>query len=208
MKKLTFTLLSLAPATLLAVPAHAQDTHPFSVRLGFNRPQDGDTRSTVGNGTLFGLSYSPTKSLGPFEGRIDLDYGRFSKSGDKASSIGLGYTALWKITGKGSPVGAYGGVGLGVHRVSVRAAGANGGGSGGGSNPGGSDTLAGFRSASSLGDLNGGDGVDADGTKLGAKLVLGYNFSDRFYGEAVYNKIGKVDGADPSQMALTVGFRF
>jgi hypothetical protein len=205
MKKLTYTLLGVAPAALLAAPAQAQDSSPFSVRLGFNRPADSDTRSTVGNGFLLGLSYTPTKSTGPFEGRIDLDYGRFSKSGDQATSIGLGYTALWKITGKGSPAGAYGGVGLGIHRVSVRAAG-----SGGGSEPGGSDvgTLTGFRSASSLGDLNGGDGVDAHETKLGAKLVLGYNFSDRLYGEAVYNKIGKVDGADPSQLALTVGFRF
>lgn len=195
--------LVAAPAVALSVPgAQAQDgttgtpnntapestNGPFSLRLGVNRLSDGETRDFVGGTNVFGgLSYGLKTG-----GRVDLDFNRQSEDGDDVSALGVSYTQLFPF---GQQQKFYGGLGLGLFRVSADVRGTRRGGGGG---------------YYYLGLLGLGDprGVDEDKVRLGGKALLGYNFSNKFFGEVAYTKIGKVEGADASNFSVALGLRF
>jgi hypothetical protein len=196
--------LVAAPAVALSVPGvQAQDgttaapnntapeptNGPFSLRLGVNRLSDGETRDFVGGTDLFGgLSYGLKTG-----GRIDLDFNRQSDDGNDVNALGLSYTHLFPF---GQQQKFYGGLGLGLYRVSADVRGTRRGGGGGGYY---------YLGLLGLGDPS---GVDEDKVRLGGKALLGYNFSDKFFGEVAYTKIGKVEGADASNFSVALGLRF
>jgi hypothetical protein len=195
----------LVPAAILAisVPSQAQKGS-FGLRLGAARLMDGDSRDAFGSTGKLGLSYQlPALSGGKITPRFDLDYARFSDSGNRLTNFGLAANALIPLT-KSAGKGPYALAGLGIYRVSVKT-GAAGGGIGGGNNgggnngggSGGSDTLAIVAPNS-----------NESKTKLGVNLGAGYKFSDRLSGEISYTILGKVQGAKADHLALTLGVSF
>jgi hypothetical protein len=55
---------------------------------------------------------------------------------------------------------------------------------------------------------NSGAGFDESKVVLGGKVLVGYQFNQRFFAEAAYNLLGKVDGANPSSISLVAGIKF
>ena len=191
--------LIAAPAVALALPAvQAQEgteaptgfQQGFSGRLGANWLTDSDTKDFIDGTDFFGgLSYGLKNN-----GRIDFDFSRNSDGGNDIKSFGLIYTHLFPFDKKGK---FYGGLGLGIYRVDADIRGVGGGGQ---EEP----PISGIFTLG-LGDYN---GVNESSTKIGGKALLGYNFSDKFFGEVAYTKIGDVDGADASNVSVALGLRF
>jgi len=180
----------------------AEVANPFSVRLGAGYLSDGDTREALGSTHVTGgvsYEFSP-------KNRVDLDYIKASEDGDKVQSFGLTYLRLFDFNKKSDSelTKLYAGLGLGLFRVSARAEGNdNDGPKGGGEEPPPETILA----LTSLGG-NSNDGFNETKTRLGGKALIGYNFSEQFFTEAAYTRVGKVEGADASNFSLMFGFHF
>lgn len=50
--------------------------------------------------------------------------------------------------------------------------------------------------------------MGSSNSKIGGKLFGGYERNDGYYGQVTYHMINKINGSDPSALALAVGRRF
>lgn len=104
----------LAAPVVAAVAAHAASAAtlepldaPYSVRFGGAASSDGGAAGRVG------LMVGASRELGP--GRVDIDFTRHASHGNRTQVAGLSY--VYRIPFENR---FYGGLGLGVHHVSVK----------------------------------------------------------------------------------------
>jgi len=184
MKPTTIFALSLPLLAGVAGTSHAQTTpdKPFSARLSIILPTQGAARSLVGRSSgQIGVSYglAPLKGFAP---RIDLDYGRFAKHGNRIEPITLQAVGLVPIDRRtGLERGPYVGAGIGLANTRLRANGFS----------------AGLPVTFS-----------ASKTNIAGKVFAGFNFTPVVFGEIGYSAYGKVSGVDPSNVFIQIGARF
>lgn len=191
------TRIFLITSVLVAATglSHAQTVpaKPFSARLNIILPTSGRTRSFIGSSTgQIGVSYAP-RSLAKanFAPRLDFDYGRFSRRGNRIEPISLLVTGLVPVNKRRSLThGVYLGAGIGAARVSQHT---------NFSFPG--ETASG-------GPITFAYPSNSSKTTFAVKLLVGYNFSPALFGEIGYNKLGKIEVFDPSNTFIQIGARF
>lgn len=169
----------------LARAASAQTTttanKPFSARLSIILPANGTTRALIGSSTgQIGVSYG-LRPLRAFQPRLDLDYGRFTRRGNRIEPVTLLATALVPISKRGLQHGVYAGVGLGAAYTRLRLNGASFG-------------TTGLFSGSK--------------TSFASKVFIAYNFTPNIFGEIGYNQLSKIDTINPSNAFIQIGARF
>jgi len=183
-KPTTIFALSLPLLAGVAGTSHAQTApdKPFSARLSIILPTQGAARSLVGKSSgQIGVSYGlrPLKGFAP---RVDLDYGRFSKRGNRLEPITLQVVGLVPINRlTGLQRGPYLGAGIGVANTRIRANGLVG------------TTPFTFSKTK---------------TNIVGKAFIGFNFTPVVFGEIGYSASGKVSGVDPSNAFIQIGARF
>jgi hypothetical protein len=185
MKPQVTTLIALPVLVAAIGETRAQDAEAaatgeprFSVRLGATRLSDGPTRRASGSGGFEAAVGLAIRQCG----RAEVEYARTSGN-NRVKTLGVNYThvlPLNKQEFRTTGQGAYAGLGIGVYRVSADFGG-------------------------------GGSGIAAmsdSATRIGGKILVGYQFQNRYFVEAGFTKIGSVRGADPSRFGASLGIRF
>jgi len=184
MKPTTIFALSLPLLAGVAGVSHAQTApdKPFSARLSIILPTQGAARSLIGKSSgQIGVSYG-LRPLKGFQPRVDLDYGRFSKGGNRLEPITLQLVGLVPISKRtGLERGPYLGAGIGLAYTRLRVRGVSG------------------VTPVTLSDSK---------TNIAGKVFAGFNFTPAVFGEIGYSAYGKVSGVDPSNVFIQIGARF
>lgn len=184
MKPTTVFSLSLPLLAGVAGVSHAQTTpdKPFSARLSIILPTQGAARSLVGRSSgQIGVSYG-LRPLKGFQPRVDLDYGRFAKHGNRIEPITLQIVGLVPINRlTGLQRGPYLGAGIGLANTRIRA--------------------NGLLNATPF-------TFSRTKTNIAGKVFAGFNFTPVVFGEIGYSAYGKVSGVDPSNVFIQIGARF
>ena len=182
----TTSTLSLSALALAAATgaAHAQTTDapkPFAARLSIILPTNRSTRTLIGKSSgQVGVSYAPIiKGADKIAPRIDLDYARFAKRGNRIEPVSLLATGIVPITKQGLTRGPYVGVGVGAAYTRLRI------------NP--TNAIPVFRRSK---------------TGFASKAFIGYNFTPNIFGEIGYNQVPSVSGFNPSNAFIQIGARF
>ena len=160
----------------------------IAIRIGGSYPTDGaahsGTRDFSGSG---GLSYTfgdgnPGHKV---VARLDGDYAYFGKHGNSFEPFAITINGIVPLSGgKGvdSAGGAYAGLGIGAAYTEVGAG------------------NSGFGSVA--------PNASSNHTSLAGKLLIGYNFTDRFFVEGNYLAVGRSNGVKPSTLNVQLGVRF
>jgi len=170
------------------VNSSSNNARNIAIRIGGAYPTDGaahsGTRDFSGSG---GLSYTfgngnPNQKV---VARLDGDYAYFGKHGNSFQPFAItinGIVPLSKGKGVYSSGGAYAGLGIGAAYTEVSAGNGN------------------FGSVA--------PNSSGNHTSLAGKILVGYNFSDRFFIEGNYLPVGRSNGVKPSTLNLQLGVRF
>jgi len=184
MKPTTIFALSLPLVAGVAGASHAQTTpdKPFAARLSIILPTQGAARTLISKSSgQIGVSYrlAPLKGFTP---RVDLDYGRFSKHGNRLEPITLQAVGLVPINKRtGLERGPYLGAGIGLAYTRLR-----------------------LRGISGVTPVT----LSNSKTNIAGKVFVGFNFTPVVFGEIGYSAYGKVSGVDPSNAFIQIGARF